>query len=302
MSGKICFVIQPFSPPYEGRYETIYKPAIEKAGLTPRRVGRPGDDIITEEIEQGIKNAHACLAEITPDFTTMLEMGGKRIMYMHNPNVWYELGFAYACGKPVSMVCNEKVLPLSELPFDISTRYVNGYTDSVDSNKRERMGLIGEVAEDIQKKAEEYSSKLSAPSPQNNAGGINDFDKEVLKILVKIDLQKSNSTVMAEDVDVIPVITAKLNATTPAFDARAILAQWPHSSLSPVHEAPLAPPHIPNLSHPPTPKTHSAEKVKLSLRILRKNKYVSPAATGIYENYIPTDKAYEWYRENYERE
>lgn len=63
-----------------------------------------------DAIEEGIRNAAVCLADITTD----------------NPNVWYELGFAFAAGRPVVMVCsNERTS--GKYPFDIQHRTVINY-------------------------------------------------------------------------------------------------------------------------------------------------------------------------------
>ncbi len=306
---KTCFVIQPFSQPYEIRYETIYKPAIEKAGLTPRRVGKAGDNIITEEIERGIRNAVACFAEITPKFYTMPDIGGKIITYMHNPNVWYELGFAYACGKPVSMICNQEVLPLSKLPFDISTRYVNGYTNSVDANKHARMGLIEEIAEDLKKKTEESSSKLRAPSPQDkkSGAGINDFDGQVLKILVEIHLQITSAlNGLTADMDIIHELENKLNyvpalaAGMPRFHEPKTMAGAAKSVQFNEESALVGATALADIAADIyQPKKYSVKNIRLSLKILQKNKYVAQKHSTLYENYFPTDKAYQWYRDNY---
>jgi hypothetical protein len=106
-----CFVIQPFDGgKYDKRFEDVYVPAIEAAGLTPYRVDRDaGVEMPIDSIEQGIRNAAVCLADITAD----------------NPNVWYELGYAYAGRRPIVMVCsNER----TKYPFDIQHRTVISYT------------------------------------------------------------------------------------------------------------------------------------------------------------------------------
>lgn len=117
-----CFVIQPFDRGrFDKRYEDCFRPAIEKAGLVPYRVdGDPGAEVLISSIESGIKNSSVCLADITLD----------------NANVWYELGFALALGKPVVMVCAED---RQKFPFDIQHRQVIVYkTDSTqDFNKLE---------------------------------------------------------------------------------------------------------------------------------------------------------------------
>jgi hypothetical protein len=76
----ICFVIQPFDGgPFDKRYEDIFVPAIEAAGLEPYRVDRdPAAMIPIDDIQVGIRKADACLADISSP----------------NPNVWFGLGFA----------------------------------------------------------------------------------------------------------------------------------------------------------------------------------------------------------------
>jgi hypothetical protein len=107
-----CFVIQPFdSGKFDKRYDDVYQPAIKAAGLDAYRVDRdPGVDVPIEAIEDGIRDAAVCLADITTD----------------NPNVWYELGFAFASGRPVIMVCSDERTS-AKYPFDIQHRTVIGY-------------------------------------------------------------------------------------------------------------------------------------------------------------------------------
>ena len=86
-----CFVIQPFSSKFDKRFRDVYKPALEKAGLDPYRVDQdPSTEGVMDSIEQEIRAATICLADITTD----------------NPNVWYELGYAFAAGRSVVMVCS----------------------------------------------------------------------------------------------------------------------------------------------------------------------------------------------------
>lgn len=108
----ICFVIQPFdSGKFDKRYDAVFKPAVEAAGLDPYRVDRdPAVEVPIEAIEDGIRNASICLADITSD----------------NPNVWYELGFAFATGRPVVMACSDERTE-KKYPFDIQHRAVITY-------------------------------------------------------------------------------------------------------------------------------------------------------------------------------
>lgn len=107
-----CFVIQPFdSGKFDKRFDDVYKPAVEAAGLEAYRVDRdPKVEVPIEAIEDGIRNAAICLADITSD----------------NPNVWYELGFAFAAGRSVVMVCSEE-RTTKKYPFDIQHRAIINY-------------------------------------------------------------------------------------------------------------------------------------------------------------------------------
>lgn len=116
---KICFVIQPFdSAKYDKRYDDIYRPAIEAAGFEPYRVDKDASVAIPiDAIETGIRKSAICLADITAD----------------NPNVWYELGFAFATGRPVVMVCSEERIG-KKYPFDIQHRSIIEYSADAPSD------------------------------------------------------------------------------------------------------------------------------------------------------------------------
>jgi hypothetical protein len=98
-----CFVIQPFDGgKFDGRYKDTFKPAIIDAGFEAYRVDEdPSVSIPIEHIEKGIREAAVCFAEITID----------------KPNVWFELGYAIACRKPIVMVCERNAR--SKFPFDV---------------------------------------------------------------------------------------------------------------------------------------------------------------------------------------
>lgn len=109
-----CFVIQPFDDgKFDKRYRDTFAPAIRDASLEPYRVDQdPKVQVPIDAIEKGIGDAAVCLADITAN----------------NPNVWYELGFAFAANRPVIMVCAQD---RADFPFDIQHRTVIRYkTDS----------------------------------------------------------------------------------------------------------------------------------------------------------------------------
>ncbi len=96
-----CFVMQPFLDPLGNYYESIYKPAIKKAGLTAIRADAEifGTGKIIDQIWQGINSAKVLVAELTS----------------RNANVFYELGLAHALKKPVILVSSNQ----DDVPFDI---------------------------------------------------------------------------------------------------------------------------------------------------------------------------------------
>lgn len=99
--GTTCFVMQPFGGHLGTYYESIFKPAIEQAGLTPVRAD---DDIfatgkIMDQVWRGIRQATVLVAELTSK----------------NPNVFYELGLAHALEKPVILVSSNQ----EDVPFDL---------------------------------------------------------------------------------------------------------------------------------------------------------------------------------------
>ena len=127
--GATCFVMQPFGGHLGGYYETIFKPAIEQAGL---RAVRADDDIfatgkIMDQVWRGIREATVLVAELTSK----------------NPNVFYELGLAHALEKPVVLVSSNE----DDVPFDL--RHIRAiFYDRNDPFWGQK--LINKVADNIQ--------------------------------------------------------------------------------------------------------------------------------------------------------
>jgi hypothetical protein len=107
-----CFVMQPFDgDTFDKRYESVFAPAIAAAGLEPYRVDRdPSVSVPIQDIENGIRDASLCLADITTD----------------NPNVWFELGFAFAIPREVVLVCSDE--RKTKYPFDVQHRSIIKYS------------------------------------------------------------------------------------------------------------------------------------------------------------------------------
>ena len=118
----------PFRAPIGDYYNLVYKPAIEKAGLTPIRADNDifGAGKIIDQIWSGINSASVLVAELTTK----------------NPNVFYELGIAHALRKPVVLVSSNE----DDVPFDLKHIRVIYYdvTDPFWGQK-----LLNKVAENI---------------------------------------------------------------------------------------------------------------------------------------------------------
>jgi hypothetical protein len=93
----VCFVIMPFVEHDEDRYptgffeevlESLFTPAITRAGLQARTAQRQGSDLIHSTILRELLSADLVLADLTE----------------HNPNVLFELGLRIAENKPVVLV------------------------------------------------------------------------------------------------------------------------------------------------------------------------------------------------------
>src|SRR5216683_3156944 len=100
---KLCFVLMPFGPPFDGYYQKIIKPAASKAALDALR----SDEIystkaIIQDIWNRIWQARVIVADVT----------GK------NPNVNYELGLCHALGIPTIIITRN----IDDVPFDYRHR------------------------------------------------------------------------------------------------------------------------------------------------------------------------------------
>ena len=162
---QTCFVIQPFDGgKFDKRYVDIFEPAIKDAGLTPYRVDRDVSVVIPiESIQEQIQASAICLAEISTD----------------NPNVWFELGFALAIGRPLVMVCaaERKVFP-----FDVRHRQIIRYkTESLQdfsllkTNISDKLLALLHRSEDLR--------GIAALSPSSQTEGLSPIEIAALVIV-----------------------------------------------------------------------------------------------------------------------
>ena len=159
-----CFVIQPFDGgKFDKRFKDTFDPAIKDAGLEPYRVDQdPQVEVPIASIEQGIRDAAICLADITTD----------------NPNVWYELGYAFAAGKLVVMVCSDERKG-SRFPFDIQHRTVIKYQSESTSDFDQLQQKIKERIEALLTKDEQLR-QLAENDSVSPREGLSQYELAVL--------------------------------------------------------------------------------------------------------------------------
>lgn len=107
-----AFVVMQFAEPYNTFYKEVIQNQAEAAGFEVLRIDeKAGPGVIFQDIQREIEQAEIVIAEITPA----------------NPNVFYELGYAHALGKPTILLARRE----AQLPFDISSFRVVFYNDTI---------------------------------------------------------------------------------------------------------------------------------------------------------------------------
>jgi len=107
-----AFVVMQFAEPYDTFYGEVIQKQADAAGFDVVRIDeKAGPGIIFQDIQREIEQAEIVIAELTPS----------------NPNVFYELGYAHALGKPTILLAQRG----AELPFDIRSYRVVFYNDTI---------------------------------------------------------------------------------------------------------------------------------------------------------------------------
>jgi len=168
-----CFVIQPFDrDKFDKRYTDCFEPAILAAGLNPYRVDRdPAVRIPIEQIEDGIRKSALCFAELTSD----------------NPNVWYELGYAFAMNKDVVMVTEER----QKFPFDIQHRQIINYKTSSKSDFEQLEKSITEKIRALLQKQVNVQRIIETPVKESK--GLNQHEVAMMLILLENQLGEDDT-------------------------------------------------------------------------------------------------------------
>jgi hypothetical protein len=110
------FVAMEYREPFDTFYQKVIKPQAEHDFEVVRIDEKPGPGVIFQDMQREIAQADVVIAEITHS----------------NPNVFYELGYAHALGKPTILLAQRGV----DLPFDIRSFRVVFYDDSIGGKSR----------------------------------------------------------------------------------------------------------------------------------------------------------------------
>lgn len=171
---KTCFVIQPFDrDKYDKRYTDVFEPAIKSAGFIPYRVDKDNSVTIPiEDIEKKIKESDLCFAEISTD----------------NPNVWYELGYAFACGKSIIMACSEE---RQKFPFDIQHKFIITYKTASLSDFKDLSRRITTKIKAIENKIK--TNVALSNIPVQKVEGLKAHEFAILVLLMENTVSKQES-------------------------------------------------------------------------------------------------------------
>jgi hypothetical protein len=120
-----AFIVMQFEPPeYEELFKDVIVPVCEARKLKPFRSSQtyqPG--LVISDIQRQIRESRVVIAEITPV----------------NPNVYYEVGFADAIGKPVILIADGG--KVEQLPFDVRSFRTIFYENTIGGKSKVEVTL-----------------------------------------------------------------------------------------------------------------------------------------------------------------
>lgn len=120
-----AFIVMQFSSPYNEVYSDVIKKLCEESGIDAVRADEIyGPGIIIKDVVDRIAKSQVVIADISPT----------------NPNVYFEVGYALALGKPIILLAQRRG-PETSLPFDLSAFRVLFYDDSIGGKLKLETGL-----------------------------------------------------------------------------------------------------------------------------------------------------------------
>ena len=120
-----AFIVMQFSSPYNEVYSDVIKKLCEESRIEAVRADEIyGPGIIIKDVVDRIAKSQVVIADISPT----------------NPNVYFEVGYALALGKPIILLAQRR-MPETPLPFDLSAFRVLFYDDSIGGKLKLENGL-----------------------------------------------------------------------------------------------------------------------------------------------------------------
>lgn len=175
-----AFVIPSFDGgSFDKRYQETVRPALVSAGADPQRADQIlGLQPIIQKIEQAIRQASICIAEVSTD----------------NPNVWLELGYALALDRPTVILCDKGIR--QHLPFDVQHRPVIFYsTDSKSGYEELERKIIAEVKNQLRARSRlESAPFLQASMTVRDTKDLKGYEIAILAALLALWPAAPNGT------------------------------------------------------------------------------------------------------------
>jgi hypothetical protein len=118
-----AFVVMQFTTPFNELFEEVIRPICAELGVRAVRADDTyGPGLIIADVIRQIDESKLVVAEISPV----------------NANVYYEVGYAHARGKPTILIAERRI---ERLPFDLSPFRTLFYDNTIDGKKRIEEGL-----------------------------------------------------------------------------------------------------------------------------------------------------------------
>lgn len=122
-----AFVVMQFSSPYNEVYADVIRTICHEAGIDVIRADDEyGPGVIIADISRQIVESALIIADISPA----------------NPNVYYEVGYAHALGKPTILLAEKG----TKLPFDVSPFRTLFYENTINGKAKLEEGLRKHLA------------------------------------------------------------------------------------------------------------------------------------------------------------